>query len=195
MAKHDSLDTQTRELVRFAAAASGHPRPVLALPDGAARLQARLMELMPGEPLLSRDEEAVAAAPERERGRYDGDTAIKLYLREIGQVKLLTVQEEIDLAAKIKKGDHVVVLAGRDKGKRGTVRPKPPIPALEGLFGKPTVINNVLSFAAVPFILAKGGAAYKNYGMGRSRGTLPIQLGGKATVGRGRCNLHFAKRS
>ena len=69
------------------------------------------------------------------------------------------------------------------EGKRGTVRPKPPIPALEGLFGKPTVINNVLSFAAVPFILAKGGAAYKNYGMGRSRGTLPFQLAGNIRQG------------
>jgi len=69
------------------------------------------------------------------------------------------------------------------EGKRGMVRPKPPIPALEGLFGKPTVINNVLSFAAVPFILAKGGAAYKNYGMGRSRGTLPFQLAGNIKHG------------
>jgi formate dehydrogenase iron-sulfur subunit len=69
------------------------------------------------------------------------------------------------------------------EGKRGMVRPKPPIPALEGLFGKPTVINNVLSFAAVPFILAKGGAAYKNYGMGRSRGTLPFQLAGNIKQG------------
>ena len=53
----------------------------------------------------------------------------------------------------------------------------------EGLFGKPTVINNVLSFAAVPFILAKGGTAYKDYGMGRSRGTLPFQLAGNIKQG------------
>ena len=69
------------------------------------------------------------------------------------------------------------------EGKRGMVRPKPPIPALEGLFGKPTIINNVLSFAAVPDILAKGGAFYKNYGMGRSRGTLPFQLAGNIKQG------------
>jgi len=69
------------------------------------------------------------------------------------------------------------------EGKRGMVRFKPPIPALEGLFGKPTVINNVLSLAAVPFILAKGGTAYKNYGMGRSRGTLPFQLAGNIRQG------------
>jgi formate dehydrogenase iron-sulfur subunit len=69
------------------------------------------------------------------------------------------------------------------EGKRGMVRPKPPIPALQGLFGQPTVINNVLTFAAVPYILAKGGAAYKNYGMGRSRGTLPFQLAGNIKHG------------
>jgi formate dehydrogenase iron-sulfur subunit len=69
------------------------------------------------------------------------------------------------------------------EGKRGMVRPKPPIPALEGLFGKPTVINNVLSFAAVPDILSKGPEFYKNYGMGRSRGTLPFQLAGNIKRG------------
>jgi formate dehydrogenase iron-sulfur subunit len=69
------------------------------------------------------------------------------------------------------------------EGKRGMVRAKPPLPAIEGLFGKPTVINNVLTFAAVPFILAVGAAAYRNYGMGRSRGTLPIQLAGNVKRG------------
>jgi formate dehydrogenase iron-sulfur subunit len=69
------------------------------------------------------------------------------------------------------------------EGKRGIVRAKPPIPALQGLFGKPTVVNNVLSFGAVPWIMAHGGAAYANYGMGRSRGTLPVQLGGNVRRG------------
>jgi formate dehydrogenase iron-sulfur subunit len=69
------------------------------------------------------------------------------------------------------------------EGKRGMVRAKPPIPALVGLFGKPTVINNVLSLAAVPYILANGGTAYKNFGMGRSRGTLPFQLAGNIKHG------------
>jgi formate dehydrogenase iron-sulfur subunit len=69
------------------------------------------------------------------------------------------------------------------EGRRGMVRAKPPIPALVGLFGKPTVINNVLSLAAIPYILAHGGAAYKNYGMGRSRGTLPFQLAGNIKHG------------
>ncbi len=64
------------------------------------------------------------------------------------------------------------------EGKRGIVRFKPPLPAIEGLFGKPTIINNVISLASVPIILDKGGAFYRDYGMGRSRGTLPIQLAG-----------------
>jgi formate dehydrogenase iron-sulfur subunit len=69
------------------------------------------------------------------------------------------------------------------EGKRGLVRAKPPLPAHKGLFGKPTVINNVLSLAAVPFILAEGAKAYADYGMGRSRGTMPIQLAGNLKYG------------
>jgi len=69
------------------------------------------------------------------------------------------------------------------EGKRGQVRPKPPIPALEGLFGKPTVVNNVLTLAAVPWIMANGAAAYRDFGMGRSRGTQAFQLGGNIKQG------------
>lgn len=64
------------------------------------------------------------------------------------------------------------------EGKRGLVRFKPPLPAIEGLFGKPTIVNNVISLATVPIILDKGAQYYADYGMGRSRGTLPIQLAG-----------------
>ncbi|MFA6964037.1 formate dehydrogenase beta subunit [Bosea sp. (in: a-proteobacteria)] len=69
------------------------------------------------------------------------------------------------------------------EGKRALVRAKPPIPALQGLFGKPTIVNNVLSFAAVPWILDHGAQAYADYGLGRSRGTLPVQLGGNVKRG------------
>ena len=69
------------------------------------------------------------------------------------------------------------------EGRRGIVRAKPPLPAHKGLFGKPTVINNVLSFAAIPFILAGGARAYAEFGMGRSRGTMPIQLAGNVKHG------------
>ncbi|WP_454696115.1 formate dehydrogenase beta subunit [Achromobacter aegrifaciens] len=69
------------------------------------------------------------------------------------------------------------------EGKRGVVRAKPPLPAISGLFGKPTVINNVISLATVPIILAKGAAYYRDYGVGRSHGTLPFQLAGNLKHG------------
>jgi formate dehydrogenase iron-sulfur subunit len=69
------------------------------------------------------------------------------------------------------------------EGKRGQVRAKPPLPAHKGLFGRPTVINNVLSLASVPVILDKGAAFYRDFGMGRSRGTMPIQLAGNVKQG------------
>jgi len=69
------------------------------------------------------------------------------------------------------------------EGKRGQVRFKPPLPAIAGLFGKPTVINNVITLASVPVILDRGAEYYKNFGVGRSRGTLPIQLTGNIKHG------------
>ena len=69
------------------------------------------------------------------------------------------------------------------EGKRGQVRAKPPLPALQGLFGRPTVINNLLSLASVPWIMANGAKAYANYGMGRSLGTQPFQLAGNVKRG------------
>jgi formate dehydrogenase iron-sulfur subunit len=69
------------------------------------------------------------------------------------------------------------------EGKKGVIRYKPPLPAIAGLFGKPTVVNNVLSLASVPIILAKGAQFYADYGMGRSRGTMPIQLAGNVKQG------------
>ena len=69
------------------------------------------------------------------------------------------------------------------EGKRGLVRAKPPLPAHKGLFGLPTVINNVLSFASVPIIMDRGGAFYRDFGMGKSRGTMPIQLAGNIKYG------------
>ncbi|MFC5176013.1 formate dehydrogenase beta subunit [Nocardioides taihuensis] len=69
------------------------------------------------------------------------------------------------------------------EGKRGEIRAKPPIPALKGLFGKPTVVNNVLTLGTVPMILAHGGAAYAELGVGRSRGTQVFQLAGNVAQG------------
>ena len=79
-------------------------------------------------------------------------------------------------------GEETAMLESLE-GKRGMVRFKPPLPAIEGLFGKPTVINNVITFASVPIILDKGAKYYADFGMGRSRGTLPFQLAGNINRG------------
>jgi formate dehydrogenase iron-sulfur subunit len=79
-------------------------------------------------------------------------------------------------------GEETALLESLE-GKRGMVRFKPPLPALEGLFAKPTIVNNVLSLAAIPFIMNEGSQAYQQYGTNRSRGTLPFQLAGNVKQG------------
>ncbi len=79
-------------------------------------------------------------------------------------------------------GEETALLESLE-GRRGIVRAKPPLPAISGLFGQPTVINNVITFASVPDILAQGAAAYQSFGSGRSRGTLPFQLTGNIKQG------------
>ena len=69
------------------------------------------------------------------------------------------------------------------EGKRGVVRAKPPLPALEGLFGRPTVVNNVISLATVPVIFERGARHYADFGLGRSRGTIPVQIAGNVKQG------------
>jgi formate dehydrogenase iron-sulfur subunit len=69
------------------------------------------------------------------------------------------------------------------EGKRGMVRYKPPLPAIKGLFGCPTIVNNVITFASLPIIFDKGAGYYRDFGMGRSRGTLPFQLAGNVKHG------------
>jgi formate dehydrogenase iron-sulfur subunit len=69
------------------------------------------------------------------------------------------------------------------EGKRGVVRAKPPLPALQGFMGRPTVVNNVISLASVPWIMANGAAAYRDFGIGRSRGTMPLQIAGNVRHG------------
>jgi formate dehydrogenase iron-sulfur subunit len=79
-------------------------------------------------------------------------------------------------------GEETALLESLE-GKRGVVRAKPPLPAHHGLFASPTVINNVLSLASVPAIMAQGAAAYAAIGMGRSRGTMAVQLAGNIRHG------------
>ncbi|RDU97077.1 formate dehydrogenase beta subunit [Trinickia dinghuensis] len=79
-------------------------------------------------------------------------------------------------------GEETALLESLE-GKRGIVRAKPPVPALSGLFGQPTVVNNVITLATVPIIFARGAKFYRDFGMGRSRGTLPFQLAGNIKYG------------
>ncbi len=79
-------------------------------------------------------------------------------------------------------GEETALLESLE-GKRGIVRAKPPLPAITGLFGQPTLINNVITLASVPLILARGAAFYRDFGVGRSRGTLPMQLAGNIKHG------------
>jgi formate dehydrogenase iron-sulfur subunit len=69
------------------------------------------------------------------------------------------------------------------EGRRGEVRVRPPLPAIKGLFGRPTIVNNVISLASVPIILARGAEFYRDFGVGRSRGTVPVQLAGNIKRG------------
>jgi formate dehydrogenase iron-sulfur subunit len=89
---------------------------------------------------------------------------------------------DFDLEIRVGAGAYVcgeeTSLLDSLEGKRGQVRAKPPLPAHKGLFGQPTVVNNVISLASVPVILAESAAAYRDLGLGRSRGTMPIQLAG-----------------
>jgi formate dehydrogenase iron-sulfur subunit len=69
------------------------------------------------------------------------------------------------------------------EGRRGEVRVRPPLPAIKGLFGQPTVVNNVVTLATVPVVLARGAQFYKDFGVGKSRGTIPLQLAGNVKRG------------
>jgi len=95
--------------------------------------------------------------------------------------------QAFDITVRVGAGSYVcgeeTAMLESLEGKRGMVRPKPPVPALSGLFGRPTVINNVLTLATVPMVLADGAAAYQQLGVGRSRGTQVFQLAGNVARG------------
>ncbi len=96
--------------------------------------------------------------------------------------RILGSSHDFDLEIRVGAGAYVcgeeTALLDTLVGKRGMVRAKPPLPAHKGLFGLPTAVNNVVSLASVPVILAESAAAYRDLGLGRSRGTMPIQLAG-----------------
>src|SRR5207247_8905113 len=107
-------------------------------------------------------EEAIATARSK---NYLGDNIL-------GSHKSFELELRIGAGAYI-CGEETAMLESIE-GKRGMVRAKPPIPAIEGLFGKPTIINNVISFATVPIIMERGAEFYREYGAGSSRGTSPL---------------------
>ncbi len=101
--------------------------------------------------------------------------------------RVLHSSHEFDIEIRVGAGAYVcgeeTSLLNSLEGKRGVVRAKPPLPALEGFMGRPTVVNNVLSLATVPVILEKGAALYEGFGLGRSKGTMPIQIAGNVRHG------------
>ena len=104
----------------------------------------------------------------------------------LGQ-RILGSDHTFDLEIRVGAGAYIcgeeTAMLESLEGKRGMVRAKPPLPAIEGLFGRPTVVNNVLSLVAVPTVLAQGASFYRDFGMGRSRGTQVFQLAGNIARG------------
>ncbi|WP_323760420.1 NADH-ubiquinone oxidoreductase-F iron-sulfur binding region domain-containing protein [Maricaulis sp.] len=107
--------------------------------------------------------------------------------RDAGHFKGLSAGDSFDIEVRTGAGAYICgeesSMLNSLEGKRGEVRAKPPIPAISGLFGQPTIVNNVLTLASVPWILAHGGDAYREFGTGRSRGTQAFQLAGDIRQG------------
>jgi formate dehydrogenase iron-sulfur subunit len=146
--------------------------------------------LMEGDPFCLLEGMAIA-------GLAVGATRGYIYVRSEYPHAFATLNEAVDEARdwlgefriEVRKaagayvcGEETAMLESIE-GKRGLVRAKPPLPAISGLFGQPTVINNVMTLASVPDILAQGAEAYRDLGVGRSRGTLPFQLAGNIKFG------------
>ncbi len=148
--------------------------------------------LMEGDPFLLIEGMAIAAHATGAREGY-------VYIRSEYPAAVATMREAVaiaraagwldglDLRVRMAAGAYIcgeeTAMLESLEGRRGQVRAKPPIPALQGLFGQPTVVNNVLTFAAVPTILARGAAFYRDFGVGRSTGTMPFQLAGNVRHG------------
>ena len=156
--------------------------------------------LMEGDPLCLIEGMAIAAiATGATQGyvyiRSEYPDAIRAMTEAIGAARrhgmlgeaMLGSRFGYDMEVRVGAGAYVcgeeTSLLNSLEGKRGVVRAKPPLPALQGFLGRPTVVNNVLSLAAVPWIMEHGGAAYGALGIGRSKGTIPIQIAGNVRHG------------
>ena len=144
--------------------------------------------LMEGDPFALIEGMAIAAAATgATRGyiyiRSEYPVAVKIMTEALRIARSNNILgEKFDIEVRVGAGAYVcgeeTSLLESLEGKRGQVRAKPPLPAVQGLFGKPTVVNNVISLESVPAILAGGMDTYGSLGIGRSRGTIPIQLAG-----------------
>ena len=142
--------------------------------------------LMEGDPFLLLEGMAIA-------GFATGATKGYVYIRSEyphaieAMKRAASVFPDFDIEIRVGAGSYVcgeeTALLESLEGRRGQVRAKPPLPVHKGLFGRPTVINNVLTFASVPAIIEKGAAYYASLGLGRSRGTMPVQLAGDVKHG------------
>ena len=149
--------------------------------------------LMEGDPFTLIEGMAIA-------GLACGATKGYVYLRSEYPVAIRVMQDAVrtareagvlgpqfDMEIRVGAGAYVcgeeTSLLNSLEGKRGVVRAKPPLPALQGFMGRPTVVNNVISLASVPVIMAKGAQHYKDFGLGRSRGTIPLQIAGNVRFG------------
>jgi formate dehydrogenase iron-sulfur subunit len=146
--------------------------------------------LMEGDPFSLFEGMAIA-------GLAVGATEGYIYVRSEYPHAIAVLEDALSLAGYWLDGFHIEIrkaagayVCGEEtallesiEGRRGIVRNKPPLPAIAGLFGQPTVINNVISLISVPGIVARGAAFYHAYGVGRSRGTLPFQLAGNLKYG------------
>jgi formate dehydrogenase iron-sulfur subunit len=149
--------------------------------------------LMEGDPFCLIEGMAIA-------GLATGATKGFVYLRSEYPVAIRIMREAVlvaraagvlgtpfDMEIRVGAGAYVcgeeTSLLNSLEGKRGVVRAKPPLPALQGFMGCPTVVNNVISLASVPVIMARGAAHYKDFGLGRSRGTIPLQIAGNVRHG------------
>jgi formate dehydrogenase iron-sulfur subunit len=143
--------------------------------------------LMEGDPFLLLEGMLIAArAVGSDKGyvyiRSEYPQAIASLTLALDLARAAGLLDAFDIEVRVGAGAYVcgeeTAMLESLEGRRGQVRAKPPLPAHAGLFGRPTLINNVLTLAAAPFILANGGATYAEFGFGRSRGTMPIQLAG-----------------
>jgi formate dehydrogenase iron-sulfur subunit len=156
--------------------------------------------IMEGDPFVLIEGMAIAALATGARQgfiyiRSEYPDAIRAMRRAIEQARasgmlgrpMRAGGEAFDIEVRVGAGAYVcgeeTSLLNSLEGKRGVVRAKPPLPAHHGYLGRPTVVNNVITLASVPIILAKGSAFYRDFGMGRSRGTIPVQLAGNVRHG------------